>query len=293
MIAITANGLADYVSSDYAVTHDIDASSVYQLCNSARIFERWHGGPCSVSDVTEEQLSRCLMDLREEYSQVTLRKLRGDLLCILRDAAESGARGTLKESRVRKIAKVKPQPKAYSHEQAQAIIQACLSLPGYLSDGIPRGLKIATIGNVAWDTALRRGDLRRLSQEHFSAAGIVQIAQKKTGEPIVRGVDAATLAMVRRCGPMPCNYPGANKAFYYWWDKAIEIAGVPHLGSLKAMRKSAATDVRRINRGAETEFLGHTTTAADVNYIDHGLIETNPTRPTPLNLAESRQKLLF
>lgn len=305
MIAATSVALSDYAQTVYAVENDISDGTAYVLERRAKMFEEWaveataNGQPwhearraaIDAASITDWMLSCCLRDLRSRYAPSTLRNARADWITLLRSAARDGI--AVRPKKVRRVKKPKPDPKAYTPEQAERLIATLFATPGTFPDGTPRGLMLGCIGLVAWDTGLRLGDLRRLEQGDFQSTGVVAIKQKKTGEMVISAVYADTLAIVRRLGDNPCRSPVEKRAFYRWWAKAVAAASVPHLGGLHALRRSGATDVARTQPGAETRFLGHTTPSADVNYIDRAILETSPIKPTQLKWRVDPQQTLF
>lgn len=282
--------LSAYVDR-YAVQREISDSSVYQLRRSALIFERWAGEPIDVGAITDDQLSRWLYDLRNQYAQATLRKIRGDVLTLLRDAAEAGLCDPPK--RVRKIARPKPNPQAWSASEVAVIIEAATRLRGVLVDGRRRADYFSALFLAAWETGLRRSDLFRLRQRDIGDGGRIVLTQKKTGDAHVAHVRPDTVARLRRLGDTPLSWPSTNRLFYYWFDKVVAASGVPPHGGLHCIRASGATDVALHQPGRQTRFLGHTTPAADSHYLDRRIIEAAPIMPTEIVVRELKQQVLF
>jgi integrase len=291
MIAKQKTSLSDYATDVYSVFHDISRDSAYQLKRSATIFENWAAGRGDglnhIGAITDEALSLCLKDLREQYAQATLRKMRGDWLTLLKAAAADEL--CVEPKKVRSIAKPKPKPRAWTQTQVEAIVESALKYEGRSSvHTIELGRFFAAIVATAWDTGLRKQDLHELTQEMVSADGRVRITQNKTDDEHFCRISADTLLLLRSIQRRrPLAWPGADCQFYYHWHRIIERAKVPTLGAMHAIRKSGSTEVARIAPGLETRFLGHTSPQADAHYVDKSLAGGAAPMPTPLRMPKS------
>jgi len=296
MIAVSKTRLSAYVTTTYAVFRDITEDSIYQLRRSADIYELWAQrigcNDAHVETITDESLSRCLMDLRGAYSQTYLRKIRGDLVTVLRAAADDGLREPPRK--VRPIAKVKPKPRAWTQEQVTAIVGASFDYRGFARSGFDLKTYFAAIAMTAWDTSLRKEDLHSIGQAMIAENGRITIVQEKTGEEQYCRVNPETLRLLRSIGrDFPLAWPLSDCQFYYHWNRIIKASGVPPHGAMHALRKSAATEVARLFPGAETRFLGHTTPAADVHYIDRSLLSDSSIAPPSIIARRDLQRMLF
>jgi len=296
MIAATKTRLSAYVTDTYAVFRDIADDSIYQLRRSADIYELWCKrigcNDAHVETITDESLSRCLMDLRGAYSQTYLRKIRGDLVTVLRAAADDGLREPPRK--VRPIAKVKPKPRAWTQEQVTAIVAASFDYRGFARSGFDLKTFFAAIAMTAWDTSLRKEDLHSIEQRMIRDDGRITIVQAKTDEEQYCRVNLSTLRLLRSIArEQPLAWPLSDCQFYYHWRRIIAASGVPPFGAMHALRKSAATEVARLFPGAETRFLGHTTPAADAHYIDRSLLADSAVSPAAIAFRTDRQLRLF
>lgn len=296
MIAVSKTRLSAYVTTTYAVFRDIAEDSVYQLRRSADIYELWaRRVGCDaehVETITDESVSRCLMDLRGAYSQSYLRKIRGDLMTLLRSAADDGLRAAPRK--VRPIAKPKPRPRAWTQEQVTEIVAASFAYRGYARCGIDLRTYFAAIAMTAWDTSLRKEDLHSIEQRMIRDDGRITIVQGKTDEEHYCRVNPPTLRLLRSIRrERPLAWPLSDCQFYYHWKRIITASGVPPHGAMHALRKSAATEVARVSPGAETRFLGHTTPAADAHYIDRSLLADSSIAPAEIKIDRDRQLRLF
>lgn len=296
MIAVSQTRLSTYVTATYAVFRDLGEDSVYQLRRSADIYEFWAKrtglGSEFVEEITDESLSRCLMDLRGAYSQAYLRKIRGDIATVLRFAADDIGRAVPKK--IRPIAKPKPKPRAWTLQQVTAIVEASYKYDGEARCGLDLRVYFAAIAMTAWDTSLRKEDLHSISQSMISETGRITIVQEKTDDEQYCRVNPETLRVLRAIPrEKPLAWPLSDAQFYYHWNRIIVLSGVPPYGAMHALRKSAATEVARANPGAETRFLGHTTPAADVHYIDRSLLADHSIAPTSIKVNRDNQLRLF
>lgn len=296
MIALSKTRLSAYVTTTYAVYRDLADDSVYQLRRSADIYELWAKRiGCDaehVETITDESVSRCLMDLRGAYSQSYLRKIRGDLATLLRAAADDGLREPPRK--IRTIAKPKPKPRAWTQEQVTAIVAASFAYSGRARSGFDLQTYFAAIAMTAWDTSLRKEDLHSIEQRMIRDDGRITITQAKTDDEHYCRVNMPTLRLLRLIErEKPLAWPMSDCQFYYHWNRIVKASGVPPHGAMHALRKSAATEVARLNPGAETRFLGHTTQAADVHYIDRSLLADSAITPAALQIERERQLRLF
>lgn len=284
--------IVDYVRTRYAVTHPLEADSERQVLWSCRLLESWllrENIDATIQAPDELLLSRWVKWLELLYAPRTIKKIRGDVLGVLNDAADSDPplRQPVRQRRVRRPAVPPPIARAWSAETVQRLILACRQLEGHIGTGVRRAVYFEAIYRCDWRLGIRRGDLWNLDlQNDVLPDGRVYVVQRKTRVLIEGSLGPEELRLLHSFGSrFPLRWPHAEKTFYYWSEKVKAIAGVDTPGHLQRVRKSAATDVAKTQgRSAATKFLGHTNPAADAFYIDETLLNKQSVTPTELDL---------
>lgn len=259
-----------WLNHHYLVERSIRPDSAYALRRSLAVFEVWLKRSAELADLCDENLSRWLMDLEGIYAPATLRRMRGDLLGLKRHAADSGMADWPR--RVRKIRVPRKAPRGLRREAVQRLIDHCGKLPSR-RDGSHVGNYLAALIGTAWYTGLRRGDLFAFDIRQLDENGVYPVTQNKTGEVVWRWIGPETIAKLQALKDRhPLAWQGSKKMLYRWFDKLKALAGIETPGYLHLLRRSAASDVERQQRGAAGPFLGHLTPGlAERNYVDRAI----------------------
>src|ERR1700733_11771440 len=94
-----------YATNHYVVTRNLRSQSEYQIKRSSALLENWCGKtntPADLFKLTELGLSRFIKSLELLYSPVSVKKIRGDILCLANAAADADLRPVLRQRRVRR-----------------------------------------------------------------------------------------------------------------------------------------------------------------------------------------------
>lgn len=270
----------------YLQTHALKPRSRDTLQSSVNsLLSHLHSEDVPVAGLTIETLNAWLLSLT--VAPRTIIKHRGNLLTLLRDAADEGHCPEPIARRVRKPPRPKPKPRAWSLPELRRVVRACDDAPGYLRR---YGVRFAAciyfgcIVRCAYETGLRRGNLLSLRSDEVGSDGTVYVKHEKTGEPHICTLGATTLALWRQLpGDMPLQWKDAG-SFYDRWTKIVTAAEVPH-GSLQRIRKTAATQVwleHQDNPTRVQQFLGHLTADMWRHYVDRSQGSLRPPRPPEL-----------
>ena len=257
--------------------------SIASIESSVRSFRRHRSGDdVLVSDITPETLNNWLSAI--SLSPRTIIKHRGNLLSLLRDAADDGKCDEPVNRRIRKPRKPKPQPKAWSLDELRRVFKACDNMKGNIYRyGVltPRCVYFGCLARCAYETGLRRGNLFALTQSDVRDDGTIYIIHEKTGEPHVCSLSDMTLCLLRQLpGDQPLRWRD-NRSFYRRWKSICAAAGVPN-GGLHRIRKTAATQVWLIdeqNPSRVQQFLGHLTGDMWRHYVDKSQGSSRPPKP--------------
>lgn len=112
---------------------------------------------------------------------------------------------------------------------------------------------------LAWNTGLRRGDIRTLHRHQITSAGLLVHVMSKTGVVVRRQLWPETLAAIEGiAGPdaliiPPCDWKKLNREI----KAACKRAHV-QVGTVKFARKGSASEVERSTPWQGYRCLGHT-----------------------------------
>ena len=241
--------LSQYTADRYIVTRSLAAKAEYMVAHSCELFETWLASRGILPDlaaVDELLLSQWVKDLEMRYAPRTAKRIRGDVVGVLNDAAAAGLRAPLYSRRVRCPRVSAPVAKAWPIETVQEIILATRKLRGRLKNGVPVAVYFEAVFRCAWRLAIRKGDLFALRMADITPDGRVFIVQRKTRTLTSGRLGSGEIKLLKAigCDP-PLDWPQTQSTFYDWSHRVKRIAGVDDDGHLHRFRKSAATDVAK------------------------------------------------
>ncbi len=262
--------LLSHLREAYLLVRALEKDSIYQLERSCAVFIAWHGHNPKIAELNERLLSQWVQSLEPNYAARTVNKMRADVVGIWQDAADEGLCSAPRRRRIRTLAEPEPDPQIWEPEEVAALVRAAKQLPGYLvMEGKPilRRDYFHDLILTCWYASRRRKELWKIHVSELDGDMLVK-RQLKTKRVQVSGLPEWLVdRLVARGVEYPLKWPYWPKSFYHWWEKIKALAGITSEGALQRIRRSAATEVARTNPGAETEFLGHTTPAADCWYV--------------------------
>lgn len=150
-------------------------------------FSKFLGRPAVISDLTRDVVNRWLQQKTEAgCALATIKTRRNAILGLWRYAYEAEIIDH-EPKRVRKIRLAYVGVTTWTQEEVTQLIRSSFNGPdGYLGDtGLPKSLYFAAIISVAYDTALRLGDLLALAPSVIgirNRRGHIRVIESKTGK---------------------------------------------------------------------------------------------------------------
>ncbi len=288
--------LSDYVKQ-YTLLRDVKPETVRQYGITARLFERWAGGPVQLVELDEQSVSAWLRDYAASgVEPETVRSKKIGLLALWRAAADEN----LCEPPTRRIRSVKcpyKPPTCWTWEEVSALLTACQGLQRWHKTGLRRSAWFDLAVRLAWDTGLRQGDQWRLPVADVRPDGAVSLVQSKTGRPVICQLSTSTVEALRvslEVAPRQVVTPwlSSHETFDDQFKRLVAKAGIRQ-GTWKWLRRASATDVEIQRPGSATAHLGHVpgSRIAERSYIDPAQFSRTATTPRELVVAafQSRQ----
>ena len=292
--------LSDYLNTRYAKTRVLGERTlaVYQQIVSQ--FCAWSGEPVRTGELCDGLLNDYLTHSENrDLAPDTLRTHRRVLLTLWHHANRHGyAPERAKEIRLMPL--IRRPPQAWSFEEVQRLLGVSEHLLGYYPDErhhfmyrehvqLPRAVVMGLAIRIAWDTALRQGDIfESLTQADFGADGTGSVIQRKTKRWHYIKIHPETLHAIRSSYPPERKFIVPWQASMEWFRREfkniVQAAGLK--GSFKKLRKSSGSEVENLFPGCGAAHLGHVGGGGDIiaraHYIDPRLYLYNKPMPRPL-----------
>jgi len=292
--------LDEYLRFHYLASRDLSPKTAAYLRVSVRRIEGWFGRPILIDELNDALLNAWIASMQQEGLNCrSVKGQRGNILALWRDAFFQGFIDT-EPVRVKQVKITRQLPEAWTIQQVQKLLETARSMGGTfrsfnLWDDAPsftRGEFFTAVILVGWDTALRLSDLLTVKRANLGADGTLPVVQNKTNDVVYCRLRPETLAACKvlwdrapnddRLLPFPCQ----PRQFMLYFKRLVKKAGIPS-GGIKRIRKSAATALEQVTRGAATEFLGHRSPGmAQAHYIDPRLVKRD--RPMPPSLVDGK-----
>ena len=222
-----------------------------------------------------QRVNDWLDELRETRAPDTVRTQRGNLLVVWWWAYREGL---VREPplRVRRLRPISRSPTAWTVEEVRTLIAAAESYQ-------TRPHWTGSLIRAAYDTGLRLGDLLSLRRDQVGPT--LRVTQHKTRRVIHLVLRPETLTAIDRhvaiAPPHILAWPlwGRREAFYRHFNRIVRAADI-RPGTFRWLRRTAATQLERIEPGRGTELLGHQSrSTTEAWYIDRGQLGTPPLPP--------------
>ncbi len=265
--------LREYVDQ-YCLEHDLATRTIEHYRASVVSFDKWRGQPVFLAELADDLVNRFLADQKADaFAAATIRSKRTDILCLWRAAVEVNLVEHL-PARVRRIKLPSQIPCAWSIEEIKRLITSAESINTWTADGLHRGRLLTAFVRVAYDTALRRGDLLALGTSQIDDEGFVDLTQNKTATGHIVKLSAVTLvAVLATLADRKRQLIFDQKPAWFndWWGKLLVKAQLrkgPREMQQK-MRRSAASHAERERTGSGRHLLGHKSHGlAEKHYLD-------------------------
>jgi len=278
-------------AANYSLLRDVRPETVRQYEITARLYERWAGGPARLDELDEQSVSAWLRDYAASgVEPETVRSKKVGLLALWRAAADEG----LCDPPTRRIRSVKcayKPPTCWDVNEIMLLLDACRSLKRWHRTGLRRSAWFDLAIRVAWDTGLRQGDQWALPVSMVRPDGTIALSQSKTGRAVICQLSPSTLAALRRSleiAPRDLLTPwmASHETFDDQFKRLVAKAGI-RPGTWKWVRRASATDVEIQLPGSASAHLGHVpgSRIAERNYLDPAQLRRTVATPRELVVA--------
>lgn len=273
---------------DYGVFREVCPGAVRQMVIAADLFERWAGAPVRLDELDERSVSEWLRSLAETRAPATCRSKRVSILALWRAAADEDLCDP-PTRRVRSVRVVQEPVDCWTLEEVRQIRMACRKLQRWHPCGLRRAVWWELAVCVAWDTALRRGDMLRLRAVTIEPTGRAVVVQHKTRRSLPVRLEEETLALLRkslRDAPreLVCPWPASEQTFCRQFARLVREAGV-RPGCWKWLRRASITDCEAQHPGAGGPQGGHApgSRITALHYVNPRIVQgPEPVRPRAL-----------
>lgn len=255
---------------------------VHQLRVSLSAWERHMGRRLDVEDLADDKVNGYLDWLRKNRRPDTVRTRRGNLLILWHYAFQEGFTD-LAPRRVRKLRPIARIPTAWRLDEVRTLTAEARRLPGcFHGTRLRRSSWWESLVRAGYDTGLRLGDLLRLRAEDIGET--MSVVQRKTGQSVsvrLRGATIAAIDQTLADEPRDVIWRlwATEETFYLHFRNLVAVAGI-RPGTFRWLRRSAATQLERMEPGRGTELLGHRLRSTTEQwYIDRSQLDTAPLPP--------------
>jgi len=242
--------------------------------------------PWKASELSPDRIDAYLTDALRHLAPSTVINHRKMLRCLLHFAAEMRLVDASIVRPLRKVKRIPPNPRAWSHAEIRRLLAIAAELTG--GRKCPRNTLAKAWILVGYSTGLRLDDLLSIRHDQIRGQRLCP-SQHKVGHPHVCWLDDHALAAVRELpvlGPRIFGDLICRDKAMAMMRKIVRAAGLP--GSTKFLRRSGATYCEISGKDASGH-LGHRTPNMKAYYVDRLLVaeekRQEPTTP-PLVLAD-------
>lgn len=269
----------------YLSCRDVSAIYAATLRAHARAFEAYCKREIKIDEITCDLVNEWLSELKaRSFAIHSIDTQRRHLLAIWRSAFDDGLNNN-PPLRVKKLRKPRLIVVAYSHAEIRSLLSAAAQLKGRHTNGNFRRDFWRAMIHAAYCTGLRRSDLLTIFKSQVQSDGTLHTIQHKTGYSVcVRlSPDALMFASRLKCpNGLLLPWPYRKDALAPRFKMICRKAGV-NRGSLKWIRRSAASYAEKANPGAGARLLGHRGEQVfRQHYEDPTITRQNPFMPPPL-----------
>lgn len=270
--------------AQYLERHDYGVSPGHakQLRTSIAAWAKVAGHPLTIADLRDETLNAYLDWLRGHRAPDTVRTRRGNLLILWHWAYQEGVID-LAPRRIRRLRPIPRQPIAWTLQEIRELIATAERLPGCFFGTVRRRASWwSSLIRAGYDTGLRLGDLLALRTSEVGP--LLALVQNKTGRPINLQLRPATLAAIDQTladESRDLVWPlwGTQETFFGHVRALVREAAI-RPGTFRWLRRSAATQLERLEPGRGTELLGHASrSTTETWYLDRSQLTVPPLPP--------------
>jgi integrase len=271
--------LASYIAGH---PYGVSLGHIHQLRTSLAAWQRFAGHCLSIGDLQDEPLNTYLDWMRQHRAPDTVRTRRGNLLILWHWAFQEGVID-LAPRRIRRLRPIPRQPRAWTVQEVVGLIRTAEGLPGCFHGTVRRRASWwSSLIRAGYDTGLRLGDL--LALRTTEVGPLLSIVQHKTGRPVNLRLRPATLAAIDQTLADEARdivWPlwGTQETFYGHVRALVTQAGI-RPGTFRWLRRTACTQLERVEPGRGTELLGHASrSTTEMFYLDRSQLREPPLPP--------------
>ncbi len=250
--------VVEYLERFYFTERELEKPSRAFILMKLGIFGAFLKRSPTLGDLTSELINQFILHRLESRSRETVRGERSTLRAIWNDAHE---RGVLPNppSRIRKIKKLLPPPVAWDEGQLRRLLIEAARQRGLLrGKGISRATYWRMFFLIAYQSALRLGDLERISSSLITGPGSYTIMQHKTKKPLRFTIDQTAWDAIVATNPSKRKYLLRVLSRPAFFDALKIITGNCDLtGGTKMIRKGAGSAFEREHPGEGHKLLGN------------------------------------
>jgi integrase len=280
--------LLRFLYDNYLLERDITRGAADQLAYAINAFSSQLEHAATFDDLNSQAINRFIISQQNEYKPATIRGRRSSIMAIW-NAAWDGGFVDVRPRGVRRI-KVKYNTDAWTPGEVSAVVRAVDQLHAKASKtykGVPKRLYWRSLILAGWDSALRLGDLMRLTTEDYriqpdgSAIGVVQ--QNKTGNPIKFSLRRETVEAIEECvASGKLEFRGRKliwgavvrrKEVFVAFQTIVAVAVAMDdikPGTFKYLRRASVTARDAMSMGLGTMAAGHTDSAVTKRHYRDG-----------------------
>lgn len=181
----------------YIEEHDLREATIKGYRTALNSITAWHGRPIELDEMNDELMNRYLTwSLANAKSRVTSKTRRSQILTIVRYAEELQLISYVPR-RVKPIKTPANLIDIWSVDEMRDLLRAARETAGvFIGSRVEKSKYFEAIFSVAWDTALRRGDLVRIEREWVENGNIFSIVQQKSGSQKVCQINESTRQLI-------------------------------------------------------------------------------------------------
>lgn len=248
--------LQDYLDSRYELKRSICEGTAEGYRQAVRSLNRFAGRQVTLDELAPDLVNSWIRSLT--VAPTTIAHRRRHALTLWRAASEDELCPPPAMWKIRRVRTPPRVPLAWTAEEVRLLAHAAKQLDGdYPKNGVRRSFFWQVALRVAWDTALRTGDLLLLDPGIFRAEHKTVVVQHKTGKPVLVGIHPTTASFLKAVPHWPFIvwWPYSDEYFRTEFQTVVKLAGLK--GSFKKLRKSSGSDVERHHPGWGSAHLGH------------------------------------
>ena len=188
--------LLAYVEEHYRFSHTISPTTTKGYCASMRAAGNWAGMELTTENICDQVLNSLMMRMEaSKRAPDYIRSIKSAVLAIWRDAADSDM--CPPPRKIRPIRGVIKRPVIWTPEEVAKLAEVTSTFRGqFRTRPLSRGVYWETLIRTAWDSALRRLDLHRLTLRDCKPDFVWE--QHKTRKPVRVRLRKSTLEKIKR-----------------------------------------------------------------------------------------------